>query len=118
MNAVQLRGGAPFVARDVVDATGRLYGLPFQTFWLKVRNKGANPARLYFTLADFTADTLYVEIPVAAAATPYGEWEGPVELIQHQTQTTPSSPVEVQLGVWLRSAAGTTIELVAFQRRG
>lgn len=119
MNGTQIRGGAPHVVRASVDTTGRLYRLPFDTFWLKLRNKGAAIVRLYFTLAAFTADTDYVEIPVAAAATPHGEWEGPVELIPHQSQTTPTSPVEVEKGVWMKAAAGTVdIELVAFQNRG
>ena len=118
MNAVQLRGGAPHVVREAVDATGRLYRLPFDTFWMKIRNKGANVIRLYFTLADFTADANYVEIPIAAAATPHGEWDGPVELIPLQIQAAPTDPIQVEKGVWMKSAAGSTVELVAFQRRG
>jgi hypothetical protein len=82
--------------------------MPFATFWMRVRNKGANIIRLYFTEVDFTADVNYVEIPVAAASAPHGEWEGPVE-------------VDTFVGhkVWLKAITGATnIELVAFQRRG
>lgn len=117
MGLIQLRGGAPAVSRPTVDTTGRLHRLPFETFWLKLRNKGANVVRVYFTLADFTGDTNYVELPVAAATHPYGEWEAPVELIPDQTVTAAQTTVEK--GIWMKAIGGNSvIELVAFQRRG
>jgi len=108
MSVVQTRGGIPYVLRDTIDSTGRKVRLPFHIAHLKVRNQGAAPVRLYFTLADYTADENYVIVPIAAAVTPYGEWEGPVETSAGDHES-----------LWVKSASGTNaIELVAFQRRG
>lgn len=108
MSVVQARGGVPYVLRATIDGTGRKVRLPFYISHLKVRNKGAGIVRLYFTEADFDADVNYVEAPVAAATTPYGEWEGPVETTAGEHD-----------GLWVKSASGSNaIELVAFQRRG
>jgi len=108
MSSIQLRGGVPSVQRPSVPTTGDEYVLPFATFWMTFRNKGSNTVRLYFNLADFTADANYVLLPVPAAATPHGEWSGPVEVdtfCQHK--------------VWMKADTGaTTVELVGFQRRG
>jgi hypothetical protein len=58
---------------------------------------------LYFNKTDFDANENYVEVIERAAATPYGEWKGPVEIGQ----------------VWLRGVGGDSdVELVTFQRRG
>jgi hypothetical protein len=60
------------------------------------------PCKLYFTAADYTDDTNYVLIPVAAAETPYGEFQGPIEASE----------------VWMKGSGGTSaVELVAYQRR-
>jgi len=109
MSVMTVRGGIPFVVRDTaVTITGRVVNLPFLINSLHVRNKGAVVCRLYFTLADFTADENFIEIPVASTTYPYGEWSGPVE--------TAMGPYE---NVYLRGVAGSAnIELVAFQRRG
>lgn len=108
MSVVQTRGGIPYVLRDTIDDTGRKVRLPFHISYLKIRNKGAGIVRLYFTLVDYTADANYVEIPIVAATTPYGEWEGPVETASGDHES-----------IWLKSASGSVaIELVAFQRRG
>jgi hypothetical protein len=81
--------------------------LPFYINWLKIRVSG-NPCRLYFTEANYLADERYVVIPVPDAKTPYGEWEGPVE--------TCAGPYA---DIWLRGDGGvSSVELVAFQRRG
>jgi hypothetical protein len=108
MSAVQLRGGVPYVERTSVPTAGRYYIAPFATFWMKFRNKGANIVRLYFTEENFTDDVNYVELPVASATYPYGEWEGPVEVdtfIEHK--------------VWMKAmTAAVDVEWVAFQRRG
>jgi len=108
------RGGIPYVIRDVVTtgvapAGGRKIRLPFFINWLKVR-ASVNPCRIYFTEADFleAGGTNYVVAPVAAAETPYGEWEGPVETC-----------LSGNSDIWVRGDGGSsTIELVAFQRRG
>lgn len=108
MSVVTVRGGVPYVLRDTIDGTGRIVTLPTLINHLKVRNKGAGIVRLYFTKADYTADANYIEIPVSAAATPYGEWEGPVETATGDHEN-----------LWVKSATGSNaIELVAFQRRG
>jgi hypothetical protein len=107
--SIQTRGGVPYVLRRSVDGTGGKVVLPFLTSYLKVRNKGSGGiVRLYFTEADFDANENYIELPVATAILPYGEWEGPVETVTGEREH-----------LWLKSAAGSNeIELVAFQRRG
>lgn len=106
MSLVQLRGGVPHVARETVSTTGRGYVLPQPIFYLKIRTT-ANPVRIYFTEDDFNNDENYVLVPVAAAATPHGEWDGPVEL---PTLTPPT--------IWMKGDGGNaSVELVGFQRR-
>lgn len=108
MSVVQTRGGVPYVFRDTIDATGRKVRLPFHIAYLKVRNKGAAIVKLYFTEVDYTGDVNYVEIPVASATAPYGEWDAPVETAAGDHES-----------LWVKSASGSNvIELVAFQRRG
>jgi hypothetical protein len=108
MSAVQLRGGAVVAFRETVDGTGRAYVMPFATFWMKFRNKGAAVVQLYFNATDFAGGTNYVELPIAAATAPHGEWEGPVEVDTYNGHK-----------VWLKSASGSNVvEIVAFQRRG
>lgn len=103
-----VRGGIPHVIRASFDTTGRRVKFPFFTLYLIVRNKGSAVARLYFTEEDYTNDVNYVEIPVAAATDPHGEWQGPVE--------TASGDREA---VYIKGITSTAdIELVAFQRRG
>lgn len=96
------RGGVPHVFRADIDTTGRHHGWPFWSKYLIIRASGA-PCKVYFTKEDFDNDENYITVPVAAAATPHGEIQGPFE-----TE-----------GVHLKGDGGTsTIELVAFQRRG
>lgn len=103
MSVLQTRGGIPDVFRDTIDTTGREHNLPFNVSGIIARNKGANIVRLYFTEADFDADENFVELPVATAIQPYGEWAAPVEADK----------------IWLRAAAATSaVEVVSFQRRG
>lgn len=114
MSVGTIRGGIPYVIRvsattGVIPAGGRKLGIPFYMNWLKIRVTG-NPCKLYFTEADYLAvgGTNYVLVPVAAAATPHGEWEGPVETC-----------AGAHTDVWVRGDGGTSVvELVAFQRRG
>lgn len=103
MSVLTSRGGVPHVFRATVDnTTGRKHSLPAYCNFLKIR-VATNPCKLYFTEADFTADTNYVLVPVPAVTTPYGEWDGPVE----------------GGDVWLKGSGGSTdVELVTFQRRG
>lgn len=110
--AMTVKGGVPIVKRVTTDATGMEVRFPFFANYLKVRNRGAAIVRLYFTDLDFAADANYVELPVAAATHPHGEWDGPVE-----TVLTTDGPQRVS--VWLRAASGNpVVEVVAFQRRG
>ena len=103
-----VRGGIPVVRRVDADTTGRKVRLPFYLLFLKIRNKGANPARLYFTEEDYTANENYVVIPVEDQKTPWGQWEGPVE--------TSEGP---RADIFVRGVGGTTtLEIVLFQRRG
>lgn len=102
MSIFEGRGGFPHVFREGITTTGRGHAFPFNSKFLKIRVADF-PCRMYFTEADFTADVNYVLVPVAAAATPYGAWEGPIEASQ----------------VWLKGVGGTSnVELVVFQRRG
>lgn len=107
------RGGLPYVFRDaavtagVAPAGGRKVTLPFFINFLKIRVE-AHDCRLYFTEADYLADTNYIKIRKSADAHPYGEWSGPVE-------TYPGDRADL----WLRGDGGSAdVELVAFQKRG
>lgn len=104
MSVGTVRGGVPHVFRAAIDATGRTHRLPHYALHLMLRVQSGVACRMYFTQADFDANANYVVAPVAAAATPHGEWAGPAEVGD----------------VWLRAdSAGTSnIELVSFQRRG
>lgn len=100
MSVMQGRGGIPHVFRATIDGTGRKHALPFFTAYLIIRSTAA--VRLYFTEADYTANANYVAVPAPTAATPYGEWQGPVEIDD----------------VWLKAVTTADVELVVFQRRG
>ena len=101
-------GGVPLVQRASFDTTGRKVILRSFIHYLVVRNKGANVGRLYFTEEDWTNDVNYVEIPVAAAAEPYGEWRGPVETAHDKYSD-----------LYIKGVVGAAdIEVVGFQRRG
>jgi len=110
MASMSVRGGIPYVLRESFDTTGREVKLPFPILYLICRNKGGvNPGRLYFTGRDYNNGTNYVEVPIAAAETPHGEWQGPVETIGASNHTS----------LYLQGDGGsTTLELVVFQRRG
>jgi len=96
------RGGVPHVFREAITTAGRYHGWPFWSKYLIIRVADF-PCKVYFTKEDFDADENYILVPVAAAATPYGEIQGPFE-----TE-----------GIHLKGSGGTsTVELVAFQRRG
>ena len=113
MSVGTIRGGIPYVLRDtavtsgVAPLGGRKVRLPFYINWLKIRVL-SNPCFLYFTEADYNAHVNFVSIPIASASTPYGEWEGPVETCEGD-----------HADLWLRGNGGnSSVELVAFQRRG
>lgn len=102
MSVLETRGGVPHVWRASVTTTGQKHILPSVCKALVIR-AATNPCRLFFTQADFDANENYVVVPIAAAATPHGEWTGPVEAN----------------AVWLKGDGGTSsVELVTFQRRG
>ena len=105
MSVMTSRGGIPHVVRETFDASGRKVRLPFFIHYLVVRNLGGTAAKLYFTEADFTADKNYVTIQIPSPTYPYGEWTGPVE-----------TAMSDHTDLWVKGA--TTLELVAFQRRG
>jgi hypothetical protein len=112
MSIATVRGGVPYVFRGaittgVAPAGGRKVRLPFYIHFLKIR-VADNPCRVYFTEADYLADENYIVVPVPTNATPYGEWEGPVETCAGD-----------RADLWLRGDGGTSnVELVGFQRRG
>ena len=110
MSVLTVRGGVPVVRRETITTTGQKLTLPFYTLFLVARNKGANVCRLYFTEDDFDANENFVELDVAAAATPHGEWAGPVETVADNTTGRDN--------IYLRAVGGSTdVEVVAFQRR-
>jgi hypothetical protein len=103
MSVATVRGGVPHVFRAAIDGTGRKHTLPAYALYLQVRLVAGSACKLFFTEEDFTAGANYVTVPVAAAATPNGEWAGPAEIGD----------------VWLQSTStSSTVELVSFQRRG
>ena len=103
-----VRGGVPVIRRITVDTSGQKVRLPFYLLFLKIRNQGANPARVYFTEQDFDNDENYIVVPIIAAETPHGEWEGPVET--HEG---------ARANIYVRGDGGSTdLEIVLFQRRG
>lgn len=103
MGVATVRGGFPLVERMSIDTTGRAHrpGAPYN--YLKIRVL-TNPCKVYFKQSDFAAgNTKYILVPIPAVDAPYGEWEGPCEGNE----------------VWLQGSGGSsTVELVAFQRRG
>lgn len=104
MSLMEGRGGFPKVYRFATDTVGRDVTFPFTTKHLILRNPDVtNTIKVYFTQTDFTADINSILLPISAALSPYGEWQGPVECG----------------AIWVKASAGTpTIEVVAFQRRG
>lgn len=98
----EFRGGTPHVRRLSVATTGLGdlgFTLPGVTKGLVVSNEGAFALRMYFTLADYTADANYIEL---AATTGYYD-----------------QPDEVHT-LWFRAVGGTTTPVVirATIRRG
>lgn len=111
MSLLTPRGGIPIVRRVTTSTTGASTRVPGPINFLKARNLDAtNAIKLYFSKADFDADSNYVTVPIAAAANPFGEWSGPVELGLPQTAFE---------DIWWKSVAATPIlELVMFVRHG
>ena len=103
MSVMEIRGGVPDVfSGQTIGTGGRRHGFKFTCKYLQIRVT-TNPCLLYFTEKNFIAGTNPITVPVAAAETPYGEWQGPVEAEE----------------VWMRGSGGNTVvELVAYQRRG
>jgi hypothetical protein len=102
MSLMQGRGGIPHIFRESVATSGWHHSFPFTCNFVIIRAT-SNPCKVYFSQADFDADKNYILVPVPSASTPHGEWSGPVEAN----------------GCWLKGSGGSsTVELVAFQRRG
>lgn len=104
MSVLESRGGWPQPYRNasVLHTAVTHHRFGFISKYLEVRTT-SNPVKVYFTLADATADTNYILVPVPAASTPNGEWKGPAEVRE----------------VWLKGSGGAaSVELVAYQRRG
>jgi len=100
MSTLETRGGSPHIFRDTIDTTGRSHFIKSVSKWICIR-VSTNPCRLFFTEDDFNADTAYIEIPIASASTPYGEWKGPIEANQ----------------IWLKGVGGNSVvEFVAIKR--
>jgi len=108
MSLMTMRGGIPRVWRGAIDSTGRKRQFSFYCNYLQVRLPGSpsnEPCKMYFTEDDFDNDENYVTIQLSSSDTPYGEFQGPVEISE----------------AWFRCATsgGTSnIELVIYQRRG
>jgi hypothetical protein len=103
MGGVQGKGGIPRTVRLAAATTAAKYTFPFISTWVKLRNLGADPVRVFWLEVDAAAAANYVTVPVAAAITPSGEWEGPVEAS----------------ALWFAAAASTsTLEVTITQRRG
>ena len=113
MSVLTIRGGVPQVVRDTFTTTGRPVKFAFLLNYLIVRNRdAAEAARLYFTQKDFDDDANFVELPIASAINPYGEWQGPVE-------TVTSNTADGRDSVFIKGVGGSAdVELVGFQRRG
>lgn len=103
----QPRGSIPRTFTLAVATTGLsgnlgYYRFPAESTRVQVQNLGANVLRLYWTEADFVADTNYVQVPPIATSTP-GQWEGPVRAV----------------GIYMRSVTGaTTAGLTVFLQQG
>lgn len=102
MSVLTVRGGTPHVLRRDFDTTGSYHRFAGGVSnWLQIKTV-TNPCKVYFTQADFTADTNYIAVAIASATEPHG-FAGPVEA----------------LGVWIKGDGGTaSVELVSYERRG
>ena len=115
---MELYGGIPRCRRVTITTAGVSYGAPVdpsasvelgKTNYLEVANVGANELRVFFTKADFEADTNYRTVPTTAGA--LNPFKGPVSLEDN------SAPYSQPL-LWLKSNGGdTTAEIVFYYRR-
>lgn len=99
-------GGAPVVRRITTGSLAK-YELRMPTLYLVLRNLGTTgqTIRVYFSQADATANANYILVPIAAAATPNGEWRGPARLMK-----------EGGYAIWTLSDSGAPVlEVVAMQ---
>ena len=90
--------GKPEVQRLSVETTAAYqHDFNTQTCFLALRAT-SYPVKVYFSKADAIGDTNYILVPVAAAATPNGEWQGPLRV----------------RAIWALAVGGTaTLEVVA-----
>jgi len=104
MSVLQTRGGFPVIFNATVTTSGREHSPRVQTSYVQVYTT-TNPVRVYFTEDDFTNDEHYIEVPIAAAANPWG-WEGPVELGWEGK-------------IWFKGLGGDAgVTAIFYQRRG
>ncbi len=93
MSIATVRGGIPHVTHMTIDSTGRYFQFFGTSCYIMFRT-GLKQLKVYFTEADFDADTNYLG--------PYNEWEGPVEAN----------------GCWLKGDGGDCdVIFVEFERR-
>lgn len=100
MSVATHRSGPPHVFLGSYNTTGDTHSIRGVSHWIRIR-VSTNPCKVYFSETAFNNDIDYITIPVAAAATPYGEWSGPIEISN----------------IWFKATTGTTnVELVAAYR--
>lgn len=99
----EVRGGVPLIRRRLVPVGGERHQPKNAFKHVQISNEGANNLRVYFTLADFTADASltatdgYIEL-----ANTTGFFDGPAEGKE----------------IWWRPIGGTTqIVAIFYQRR-
>lgn len=116
-----MHGAVKVLRITAIPTTGREIQLGTQTNWLKIRNLAAVAGQVFFSKDDFDKNVNYVTLPVAAAATPYGEWEGPVALARNiPAPSSGGNPPAVAgaYSLWIKSASSTVdVEIVASNRR-
>jgi len=105
MSALEVRGGVPMIYRNasVPTAAAVHHRWPAWTKYVVFRNKGSTALRVYIHQADADNDTAnYLDVPVASAAQPHGEWRGPVESRE----------------IWIKSITSAgSVEAIGFQKR-
>ena len=110
-----MRGGIPVIQTLTVSTTGTEYRPRMPTSAIQVINNGAVDVRLYFSLADFTANTNYLIVPAGG-----GTFSGPAELWpMSASQQAVNQAATNRGGVWLRTETGTSlVSAVFYERRG
>ena len=137
--SVQLRGGTPRAVRLTAASrrgTVTTAGIPVtcevtpqapagRTNYVRIRNLGANPIRVYFTEAYFTADGPegYVTVDAAGAVNGRDVLDGPMDIDDDQQPNKATPPIAVRNQsrpiIYLRGAGGSSdCEVLFYHRRG